>query len=170
MKKLFAAALLSTTAAASTYAADESPFYVGAALGSSSIASNSSTSLGIYAGYTLQHVKLGGTGSLAIEAQYTSLGSITYSDHFSSFGVDAVASLPISSMPNLSVFGKLGVNNISGDFRCGTFCSYSKSSGLQLDAGFGGQYKINRDVALRVGYQYFDSDFSTIYVAAQFHF
>jgi hypothetical protein len=169
MKKLFAAVLLAFSFAVSV-SAQESPFYAGVSLGSSDIGSSTSTAVGAFVGYKLQDAKLAGTGSLAIEAQYTSLGSFTYSDHFSSFGVDGVALFPIGSVPNLSAFGKVGVNDITGDFRCGTFCSYSKSSGLQLDFGFGAQYKFTRDFGLRVGYQYYDSNISTIYAAAVFHF
>lgn len=169
MKKILAAVALALTMTASAFAA-ESPFYASISLGSSDIESSSSTSVGALVGYTLQGVKLGGTGSLAIEAQYTSLGSITYSDHFSSLGVDAVGLFPISTVPNLSVFGKAGVNDIAGDFHCGTFCSYSKNSGLQLDFGFGAQYKFTRDFGMRVGYQYFDSNFDTVYAAAVFNF
>jgi hypothetical protein len=171
MKKILmlAAALLAFSMAASAFA-DESPFYAGVSLGSSSIESSSSTAVGALVGYKLQGVKLGGTGSLAIEAQYTSLGSITHSDHFSSFGLDAVGLFPISSAPNLSVFGKLGVNDIAGDFHCDATCSYSKNSGLQLDFGFGAQYKFTRDFGVRVGYQYYDSNFDAVYAAAVFNF
>ena len=170
LQKLFAAAVLTLSCITTAFAAGESPFYVGAALGSSSVGPSDSTSVGAFIGYKLQGVTLGGAGSLAVEAQYTSLGSISYSDNFDSFGVDAVASFPIHSLPNFSVFGKLGVNNISGNFRCGPYCSYSNSSGLVLDFGFGGQYKFTRDFSVRAGYQYFDSNFSTIYAAAVFQF
>jgi hypothetical protein len=169
MKKVLLAALLALSVAAPAFA-DESPFYAGVSLGSSSIGSSDSTAVGALVGYTLQGIKLGGTGSLAVEAQYTSLGSMTYSDHFSSFGVDAVAMLPISPVPHLSAFGKLGVNDIRGDFHCGTFCSYSKNTGLNLDFGFGAEYKFTREFGLRVGYQYYDSNVDAVYAAAVFHF
>ncbi len=169
MKKILAAALLALTTATSAFAA-ESPFYAGVSLGPSDLGSSNSTAVGAFVGYTLQGIKLANTGSLAIEGQYTSLGSFTYSDHFSSFGVDAVALFPISSVPKLSVFGKLGVNAITGDYHCGTFCSYSKRSGPQLDFGFGAQYKFTPEFGMRVGYQYYDSNISTIYAAAVFHF
>lgn len=169
MKKILVAVLLAFSIAAPAFA-QESPFYAGISLGSSEVGSSSSTAVGAFLGYKLQGVKLGNTGSLAIEGQYTSLGSMTYSDHFSSLGVDGVAMLPINSVPNLSVFGKLGVNDIAGDFHCNAFCSYSKSSGLQLDAGFGAQYMFTREIGMRVGYQYYDSNVDAIYAAAVFHF
>ncbi|MGZ5802408.1 MAG: outer membrane beta-barrel protein, partial [Burkholderiaceae bacterium] len=90
MKKLLAAISLMLSMAAPAFA-DESPFYAGVSLGPSDIGSSSSTAVGAFVGYKLQNVKLGSTGSLAIEGQYTSLGSFTYSDHFSSLGVDGVA-------------------------------------------------------------------------------
>jgi hypothetical protein len=155
--------------AAPAFAA-ESPFYAGISLGSSDIESSSSTAVGAFLGYKLQGITLGNSGSLAIEGQYTSLGSVAYSDHFSSLGVDAVAMLPISSVPNLSAFGKVGVNDISGDFHCGAVCSYSKHSGLQLDLGFGAQYKFTPEFGVRIGYQYYDSNVDAVYAAAVFHF
>jgi len=169
MKLLFAATLLTLSITAPAFA-EESPFYAGALLGPSDIESSSSTAVGAFVGYKLQNVKLGNTGSLAIEGQYTSLGSITYSDHFSSFGVDAVAMFPIDTIPKLSAFGKLGVNDITGDFHCGTFCSYSRNTGLNLDFGFGAEYRFAPEFGLRAGYQYYDSNFDTIYAAAVFHF
>jgi hypothetical protein len=169
MKKVLATLLLAISVATPVFAA-ESPFYAGVSLGPSDLGSSSSTAVGAFVGYTLQGIKLANTGSLAIEGQYTSLGSFTYSDHFSSFGVDAVAMFPISPVPNLSAFGKLGVNAITGDYHCGTFCSYSKRSGPQLDFGFGAQYKFTPEFGVRLGYQYYASNISTIYAAAVFHF
>ncbi|MGZ3241793.1 MAG: outer membrane beta-barrel protein [Burkholderiaceae bacterium] len=169
MKKLLAAISLMLSMAAPAFA-DESPFYAGVSLGPSDIGSSSSTAVGAFVGYKLQNVKLGSTGSLAIEGQYTSLGSFTYSDHFSSLGVDGVALFPIDPVPKLSAFGKLGLNTIIGDYHCGTFCSYSKRSGPQLDFGFGAQYKFTPEFSLRAGYQYYDSNIDTIYAAAIFHF
>jgi opacity protein-like surface antigen len=169
MKKLLAATLLASTLAAPAFA-DESPWYLGGSIGSSDIGSSSSTAVGVLLGYKLQGVNLGGTGSLAIEGQLTGLGSTSYSDRFTSLGVDAVASFPIRPVPNLSLYGKAGLNNISGDFHCGTFCSYSKSSGLQFDYGLGGEYRFTREFGLRVGYQSYDSDIDSVYATAVFHF
>jgi hypothetical protein len=169
MKKILAALLLACTFCASAFA-EGSPLYGGVMLGSSSIGSYSSTAIGGFLGYKLQDIRLGSTGTLAVEGQYTSLGSIPYSNNFSSFGVDAVAMIPLQGVPNLSVFGKLGLNNITGNFHCNGLCSYSDSSGLVVDAGIGAQYKFTRDVSGRVGYQYYDSNFSALYVAAVFNF
>jgi len=168
MKKIVAAMLLALSVAGPAVA--ESPFYAGAMLGPSSIGSSSSTAIGVFGGYKIPDIKLGGTGSLGIEAQFTSLGSMDYSDDFTTFGLDAIALFPLSGAPNLSLFGKIGINNISGDFRCGPYCSYSSSSGLNLGLGFGGQYKFTREFSLRFGYQYYDTNFDALYAAAVFHF
>jgi len=108
--------------------------------------------------------------TLALEGQYTSLGSDGYGDNFSSIGVDAVALFPIKSVQNLSVFGKLGINSISGNFSCGRFCSYTSSSSLVFDLGFGAQYKLSREFSVRAGYQYYDSNFDAVYVAGVYNF
>jgi opacity protein-like surface antigen len=145
------------------------PVYGGLSLGPSSIASSSSTAIGLTLGYRLENVKLGRNGNLAVEGQYTSLGS-AYGGNFSSIGVDAVALFPIQGSKDISLFGKLGLNTIHGDFACGPLCSYSTSSGLVLDVGFGAQFKLRPKIDLRVGYQYYDTNFDAIYAAALFNF
>ncbi|MGB8409154.1 MAG: outer membrane beta-barrel protein [Gallionella sp.] len=169
MKRIYATVLLAFAFASPVFAAD-TPFYGGLSIGPSSIASSSSTAIGIFAGYRLNNVKMGGMGTLALEAQYTSLGSDLYGDNFASVGVDAVAFFPIKTAQNLSIFGTLGLNSISGNFSCGNLCSYTSSSGLVLDAGFGGQYRLSSEFSVRAGYEYYDNNFSALYAAGIYNF
>jgi opacity protein-like surface antigen len=169
MKKIFVAIFLTFVVVEPVFS-DQTPFYAGVSIGPSSIASSSSTAVGIFAGYKLENVKMGGSGTLAIEGQYTSLGSDAYSDSFSSIGVDAVALFPIRTVRNLSVFGKLGLNSISGNFLCGNFCSYTSSSGLVFDIGFGAQYKLSPEFSVRAGYHYYDTNFDSFYAAGIYNF
>jgi hypothetical protein len=168
MKRILFTIFLIFDIAAPAFAGN-SPVYGGLSLGPSSIASSSSTAIGLIIGYRLENVKLGGNVNLAAEGQFTSLGS-AYGGNFSSFGVDAVALFPIQGDKNISLFGKLGLNTINGDFACGTLCSYSSSSGLVLDAGFGAEFRFRPDINLRLGYQYYDTNFDSIYAAALFNF
>jgi opacity protein-like surface antigen len=169
MRKLLLAVLL-TLGTAAPALAGESPVYAGLLIGPSSIASSSSDAIGIFAGYKLENVRMGQGGTLAVEAQVTSLGSDAWGDNFSSIGADAVALFPIQTAPNLSIFGKLGLNSISGSFSCGNRCSYSSSSGLVFDAGLGIQYKLTHEFSIRAGYQYYDTNFDAVYAAAIYNF
>lgn len=169
MKAVYVAVLLIFTSVAPALAAT-GPVYGGVSVGPSSIASSSSTAVGIFAGYKFENVRMSSLGTLAMEGQYTSLGSDAYGDNFSSIGVDAVAFFPIRTVENLSLFGKLGLNSISGSFSCGSLCSYSSSSGLVVDIGFGGQYKLSPEFGIRAGYQYYDTNFDAFYVAGTYNF
>lgn len=169
MKRIYATVLLAFAFASPVFAAD-TPFYGGLSFGPSSIASSSSTAIGVFAGYKLNNVNIAGIGTLALEGQYTSLASNLYGDNFSSVGVDAVALFPIKTAQNLSVFGKLGLNSISGNFSCGNLCSYTSSSGLVFDLGFGGQYKLSPEFSIRAGYQHYDNNLSAIYAAGIYNF
>lgn len=169
MRNIYLSIALALAVASPALAAD-SPVYGGVLIGPSSIASFSTTAVGVFAGYKLNNVKIPGMESLALEGQYTSLGSDGYGDNFSSVGVDAVALFPIRPVQNLSVFGKVGLNSISGNFSCGRFCSYTSSSGLVFDLGFGAQYRLPHEFSVRAGYQYYDNNFDAFYVAGIYNF
>lgn len=190
MKKIFAAVLLSFAIASPAIAGD-TPFYAGVSLGSTSLPSTSTTALGIFVGYKFDKSDtpfMGDVGTLAVEGQYTTLGSdnvnagfpgnsFTATDNYYTLGVDVVAMFPIKPVKNLSVFGKLGFNNVNANSSCigtgvyaGTTCSYSASSGINLGIGAGAQYEINRDFAVRAGYQSYSSSISTVYAAGIYNF
>lgn len=190
MKRVIVAVLLSSMVVAPAFA-DNSPYYAGVSLGSSSLPASSTSAFGIFAGYKLDKSMtpfMNNVGTLAIEGQYTSLGSDTASTSFagntltataqySTIGVDAVAMIPIKSVNNLSAFGKLGFNDVSASTSCsgtgiyaGTACSYSASSGINLGYGLGVQYNVNREFDVRAGYQSYASSVSTIYAAGIYNF
>ncbi len=125
---------------------------------------------GVNAGYTTLGVAFGGLvgykidpsltpfmgkGGLAIEGNYTMLGSVailTTTLSFSSMGIDAVAMYPIEQVKNLSAFGKLGFARVG--FSCsGPFCSFMPNvSTMGLTYGGGGEYALSNNIAVRAGY------------------
>ncbi len=140
MKKIAIVALLSAFAAAPAVAAD---MYVGIKAGSANkkvnTVSESSSSFGISAGYTINP-------NFALEAGYTDLGSVASGTiSFKAFGVSAVGSYPINEQ--ISVFVTLGMASTT-------------ETGFGLEGkrtaatyGLGAQYNVSPTVGVRLGWE-----------------
>lgn len=142
MKKIAAAVLLSAFVAAPAVAAD---IYAGINVGSAKIDSpgfGSTTSFALLGGYSFNE-------NFAAEVAYTNFGSKDYPTvsgvKSSAMSVSGVGSLPINEQ--FSVFAKLGI--ASTTLEATGFASTSKTD---LTYGFGGQFNINRQVGIRLGY------------------
>ncbi len=200
MKKIASALLVSAAMSTAAFAAD-TPFYGGVSLGSTSLPSTSTTSFGIFGGYKLNRNQtpafmnnLGGT--LAIEAQYTSLGEDSFGFtnpgfpafgipasswnakvKYSSIGANVVALVPIKSVQHLSGFAKLGFASTSASLTCSGTGVYAGGAGCPavgstsgLVWGVGAQYDVDSNIGVRAGYQTYASDVSALYVAALYNF
>ena len=144
MKKIAIAMLLSAVVAAPSVAAD---MYVGVNVGSAKIdASNldSTTSFALLGGYTFNEY-------FAAEIGYTDFGSKDYQDpagpfsvKSSAWNISGVGSYPFNEQ--FSVFAKLGIASATTD------TSGSSTSKSDLTYGIGGQFNVNKQVGIRLGY------------------
>jgi OOP family OmpA-OmpF porin len=157
MKNTVIATLLFAAFATPAFAADEG-FYAGVTLGQARAASYSSavtltksteTVYGILAGYQF-------TKNLGGEVFYTgagkfagSAGAVTASGKADAFGVNAIATLPLSDA--FSLYGKLGYAS--------TKTTASSSNGIlagktrdDVTYGLGATYNINSSVGIRFGW------------------
>jgi OmpA-OmpF porin, OOP family len=140
MKKIAIAVLLSVTVAAPAVAAD---MYVGVNIGSAKIdASNldSTTSFALLGGYTFNEY-------FAAEVGYTDFGSKDYSGFnlkSSAWSISGVGAYPFNEQ--FSVFAKLGVASTTTD------TSGTSTSKSDLTYGIGGQFNVNKQVGIRLGY------------------
>lgn len=147
MKKITAAFLLSTTFAASAFAADQG-WYAGASLGQSStdtfvLRTKTGNSFAVFGGY--QFMKY-----IAAELQYTDFGGI---DFYNAAGVKITgwhaAAVPMYPFNDQwTVMGKLGYANTK-------LGSPDNSSKSDLMYGVGGQYNINMNWGIRANYDLF---------------
>ncbi len=177
MKQLVLASLLSALFIAPVYAA-ESPLYVGLLVGPSSVGNSSALAIGGLVGYKLAPFM--NTGTISVEGQITSLGSDKYISlgrtidaQYTSIGVDAVAMFPLPNVKNVSVFGKLGIASTSSSVNCNGCTGANiigNTSVSNLVFGFGGQFAVDKHIAIRGGYQTYASNASNIYVAGIYNF
>jgi OmpA-OmpF porin, OOP family len=142
MKKHTIAILLSAFAVAPAVAADTG-FYAGAKLGSVSNSvggiSESSSSFGVFGGYTINP-------NVAFEVGYTDLGTGDFGAiSFSAIELSAVGFLPINRQ--LLLFGKLGMANTA---ETGFGLTGNRTD---LTYGIGGQYNVVPTVGVRVGWE-----------------
>lgn len=144
MKKTMIALLVSTTFAASAFAADQG-FYVGANVGQSStdtynLSTKTGTAFSLLGGY--QFMKY-----VAAEVQYNDFGSPTFtggtSPKLSGYSLAAVGILPFNEQ--WSLLGRLGYAST----KIGSPVDQSKSD---ITYGIGGQYNINQAFGVRVHY------------------
>ena len=144
MKNIAIAVLLSAFIVAPAFAAD-TPFYAGINVGSAKIDStgfSTTTSFSLLGGYTFNE-------NVAAEVAYTNFGSkdigfgFTYKS--SAFSISGVGSYPINEQ--FSVFAKLGFASTTLELTA--FPSESKSD---LTYGFGGQFNVDKQIGIRVGY------------------
>jgi len=157
MKKLATALLLSI---AVTDPAVATEMYVGVKLGIvnygySNVTNNSQMGFGFLGGYAFSE-------NFAVEAEYNNLGGFD-SPAFppetikgSSFGLSGVGSYPFSQ--EFSLYGKLGISNST--LRDTVFGVTTDITNTGVNAGFGGQYNISKEIGIRVGidiYQVGDS-------------
>jgi opacity protein-like surface antigen len=191
MKKIVSVFALFASMIASASVQAAGPFYGGVSLGSTSLPTTSTTAIGFMGGYKLDRSQtsfMRDLGTMSIEAHYTMLGEDAYSTGFAGFGtmsykvkyasmgVDAVALFPIKSVQNVSAFAKLGFANTSASTSCsgtgfyaGVGCTaVGSASGLVW--GVGAQYDVDRQIAVRAGYQTYASNVTTLYVAALYNF
>lgn len=143
MKKIAIAVLL-TAFAAPAFAEG---MYVGVTAGQNkydepTLPKQTSTSFGILGGYTLNE-------NFAVEAAYTSLGTLDVASGFSVKGtvisLSGVGSFPLSS--EFSLFAKLGVAQSKIDV---TGQASESKSGATI--GFGAQYNVTPGIGVRVGF------------------
>ena len=168
VKKFILAILLSAFIAAPAFAAD-ARYYAGLKVGSVTNSvpgtSESSTSFGVFGGYTINP-------NFAVELGYTDLGSVVSGTiTFSSLELSAVGTYPINDQ--WSLYGKLGMASTT---ETGLGSSVSRSD---VTYGIGGNYKLNPTTDLRFGldrYGFGDDvtfvkgDSSSISVGAVFKF
>jgi OOP family OmpA-OmpF porin len=143
MKKISIALLLSAFIAAPAVAADTG-YYAGVNVGSAKIdfpGFETTTSIEVLGGYSFNEY-------FAAEVAYTNFGSKDYPPSYNvksdALSLKAVGSFPINEQ--FSVFAKLGIasTNIND-----TGYSQSKSD---LTYGIGGQFNVNKQVGIRLGY------------------
>lgn len=143
MKKIALAVLL-TAFAAPVFAEG---MYVGISAGQNkydepTLTDNTTNSFGILGGYTLNE-------NFAVEASYTSLGTLDVAPGFSVkgsvIGVSGVGSFPVSS--EFSLFAKLGLAQSKIDV---TGQASESKSGTTF--GIGGQYNVTPGIGIRVGF------------------
>jgi OmpA-OmpF porin, OOP family len=139
MKKIAIAVLLSAIVAPAV-AAD---MYVGVNAGSAKIDSpdfDSSSSFALLGGYTFNE-------NVAAEIAYSNFGSesgLGITSKSSAVSISGVGSFPFNEQ--FSLFGKLGFASTTLDV---AGVSDSKSD---LTYGFGGQFNVNKQIGIRVGY------------------
>ncbi len=167
-KKIALAAAIAIVAS-SSFAADKTPFYVGADVGTTKISGSSDrkTSFGGVVGYQI-------TDNFAVEGGYRRLMSDTYT--YQNVAVDVslnqtaasvIGSYPIAT--GLNVFGRLGYNHLSADAKKDGFSASDKfSSGALFGIGMG--YDVAPNVAIRAEFQRLNSDFTNFSVGVAYKF
>lgn len=154
MKKIIIAAILM---AVSGGAAAEDGGYIGLGVGASSTTIQD-PSTGFDTTYSGTPVRFFGgvrNGNFAVEGEYIDFGTFidTSIVSFSAygFGVSAVGFLPLN--PGFSFYGKVGLTDITTTATPGPCCILlvpASQSKLGLSFGFGGQFELNRNFALRL--------------------
>lgn len=145
MKKIAIVALLSVFGAAPAVAEN----YIGVNVGSAKIDASG-------LGNTTSFALLGGIGineNVAIEVGYTNFGTDNLPNgNTKSHGISAsgIGSYPINEQ--VSLFGKLGFASTTMDITVNTPPSSASGTKAGLTFGFGGQYNVNKQIGIRVGY------------------
>ncbi len=146
MKKITIAILMSVFVAGPAVAA-ETGFYVGVNAGSAKIDEpgfESTTEYGLLGGYSFNQ-------NFAGEVAYTNFGSKDYSGLLTvksnGFSVSGVGSYPFNDM--FSVFAKIGL--ASTELKASGAVGGSENN-TDLTWGIGGQFNINRQIGIRLGY------------------
>jgi OmpA-OmpF porin, OOP family len=144
MKKIAVAILLSAFVAVPAVASD---MYVGVNVGSAKIDSpgfDTTTSFALLGGYTFNEYFAAELALINFGSKdYSIPGTITVKS--SGFSISGVGSYPINEQ--FSVFAKLGL--ASTTLEATGFSSTSKSD---LTYGLGGQFNVNKQIGIRLGY------------------
>jgi len=141
MKKIAFAVLLSAVVAAPAVAAD---MYLGVNIGSAKIdwpGTSTTTSFALLGGYTFNQY-------FAAEVAYTDFGSHDYAGtnvKSSALSASGVGSYPINEQ--FSVFAKLGFASTTLDPS-----GFASESDSDMTYGIGGQFNVNKQVGIRLGY------------------
>lgn len=147
MKKIAIALLLSTYAMAPAFAAD-TPFYAGINVGTGKIdlsGTSSTTSFELLGGYTINQY-------FAAEAAYSDFGNHDYPGgnmKSSAVSIKGVGAYPINEQ--FSVFAKLGIASTTWEVSP-TGLGTASESKTDLTYGIGGQFNINQQIGIRLGY------------------
>lgn len=153
MKRIMCTTLaaLALTALPGAHAANETPLYIGAAVGTSGdlnfsvdgtrIDSNKPRPVKLYAGFDLNE-------RFALEAGYTRFGGFEFPGQ-TEFDMSALhlafkAAIPLGE--SFSVFGKVGVSRLSGDL-IGQSISITETDVRPL-VGLGAAYRFNENLSL----------------------
>lgn len=154
MKKVAMALLLSAFVAVPAIAAD---MYVGVNVGSAQIdfpGYSSTTSFALLGGYSFNE-------NIAAEVAYTDFGSKDYGFGFtlksSALSISGVGSYPINEQ--FSVFAKLGIASTTTDAT-----GYASASKSDFTYGIGGQFNVNKQIGIRLGYDVYKITDSVISV------
>lgn len=156
MKKIIASALLFSAAVTTPAFAADTPFYIGAQVGDAT---------SVLGGYQFDKM-------FSAELMYSN-----YNSYASSFGVSAVALLPLNlnGAPGLSAFGKVGV--IRTTVEIPSFCVIPglctpsmETSSTDIGFGVGAQYDFNASVSGRLGVDFGEYKSSDLYIGAIFKF
>lgn len=143
MFKKFAIAAALSLLATSSFAADKPRFYAGADLGSSKFSDvdEGFTSHGVFGGYQFHD-------SFGVEAGYRRLGSVDgHSVDQTALSLLATGHLE-GEFEKVSMYGRLGMNRMSGSACGGTSCNKEK---VMLGLGFG--YDFSKHFTGRLEFQ-----------------
>lgn len=161
MKKIAIAVILSTFVAAPAVAAD---MYAGvrAGTGKASIdnvvlTDDSDTGWGVFGGYAIN-------SNFAVEVEYLDLGEAkdgTDGYDTNGYSISAVGTFPIDSQ--FSLFGKLGYAMITTE-GTGTAAGGPDVDSDDFAYGLGAQYNISPEVGIRLGWDKYKLDDSTLNV------
>jgi len=102
--------------------------------------SESSTSFGVFGGYTINP-------NFAVELGYTDLGSVGGLINFSAIDLSAVGTFPVSGQ--FSLYGKLGMASTTE-----SALGFSVSR-TDVTYGVGGEYKVSETVGIRLGWDHY---------------
>jgi len=160
VKKILAAALLSTVVATPVFAADSGGYnYIGVSVGHTKT-ENPYTGLGtmtkdtdtaagsLFGGYQF-------TKNWGLELFYTSAGKLEFSTGSNisgtAYGFRAVGTLPINDA--FSVYGKFGYADVKTD--CNS-CAVTGDKHNTVTGGLGGQYNVNKEVGITLGWDQYE--------------
>lgn len=148
MKKLIGAFLLAASVATPA-AAGDSPIYVGAEVGKDHF--------GVLGGYKINDMFAVEMNYNVFDDEKVSLPFMETTIEAWSFGVSGVGTFPISAVPGLAVFGKVGFERVEVEttIRTDFFGMVTTTSATSDDIDFAGsagaQYEITPDFSVRAG-------------------
>jgi opacity protein-like surface antigen len=163
MKKLVGAFLLATAVATPAVAGD-SPFYIGAEVGSDHF--------GALGGYKFDDMFAVEMNYNVFDDESVAMPFVSIETEAWSFGVSGVGTFPIAAVPGLSVFGKLGLERLEvevttkSDFFGTTTVS---EDDIDFTASGGAQYEITSDFSVRAGI-HFKGQADSVYANAIYTF